>query len=120
MTMLRKSAAVLGILVVAGVIVLWGGTFAATRVSGDLIGPCHRALDSDDSTSQTGHASMRWIPPRVHCAFSADPSYGKAAGSEDHVAGVGILLTFGFVAVVVLVALALSWVNLPVPDAYSR
>jgi hypothetical protein len=101
-TVLRRSAITLGVLVATVIVAVWGGTFAEARVS-----VCVRSLDGD-SLSQNGHASMHWYPPRVHCAYPADSTFGVDAASTDEAAVWGIV-GFGLMALGLLFVLFLGW-----------
>jgi hypothetical protein len=109
---IRRGAAVIGILLGAFVVSVWGGTILQSRLTGDILGPCSRALDNDNSTFQQGHASVHWFPPRIHCAFDADAFFGRKASSTDESA-VGGMVLVGAAVALVLFLLLLIWVNLP-------
>lgn len=117
MKFVRRAGAVLLTLSIAAVIAVWGGTFAESRLTGDLVGACSRALDAD-SAVQAGHPSMRWFPPRIHCAYAADRGLGAEEYSNNQYA-VGGIAVIGLVLCVLLFALVLSWANASEPERSS-
>jgi hypothetical protein len=72
-----------------GVVVLLSGTVVESRWTGAMQ-PCTRAVDNDNSTFQDGQASMRWIPPRVHCTFARIAGHPRETTDEFALFGVAL------------------------------
>ena len=84
---------------------LSAGTLAQSRWNSDL-STCSRATDADGSTVQEGKASMRWIPPLIHCRFEGAAGYFEGAAREIPSAEVDHVSFFG-VAIAIIVSFAL-------------
>jgi hypothetical protein len=93
--------AIVGLLFAVGVGVVYAGALVESRWTGSLA-PCSRVKDNDNSTFQTGRASMRWLPPMVHCRFDHTPNDSPNArelpsADKDQFAPAGVALA-GIVA----------------------
>ena len=95
----------IGVVLGLGAVVLLSGTVVETRWTGSMQ-PCTRAIDNDNSTFQNGEASMRWIPPRIHCTF--DSIAGHPQKTSNEFAFFGVALS-GLVAAAALVLAFLAW-----------
>jgi hypothetical protein len=101
----KSVFAIAGLLVVVCVGVVSTGTLVESRWTGSMAS-CSRVTDKDNSTFQNGRASMRWLPPLIHCHFentTSGPLSVRELPSADknHFALVGV-------AFAGLVALCLS------------
>jgi hypothetical protein len=73
-------------LIALGVLVLLPGTIAEAHWAG-----CDRPSETDNSSSQTGHASTQLVPPEVRCTYRASGSL--PAETEHHFAAFGVALS---------------------------
>ncbi|HEV7527195.1 MAG TPA: hypothetical protein VGP92_19725 [Acidimicrobiia bacterium] len=92
--MSRRLLLGVGVLLLVSVAVVYTGTLLEARV----FPGCSRSLDADSSTTQTGHASMRWVPPAVRCAYPTDDFWGVSPAQEAHFAFFGVALMGMFAA----------------------
>jgi hypothetical protein len=102
---------VTGVLLLVAVVAIFAGTILESRWTGSMES-CTRSID--DSTIQDGQASMRWIPPVIHCRFestvgNAESARALASAEEDHFAwfGVTIALMVSFAPLLVFASIRL-------------
>ena len=84
-----------GVLLFVSIAVAYSGTFVQARLD---FPACSRSLDVDGSTTQAGHASMRWVPPAVRCSFPRDEQFGVSPSQESHFAIFGVAVMGIFAA----------------------